>query len=141
MASATPRDARKKFITRHPSRCFHGLLRGLGQCANIGPIDLELTMKLGGQTFDESRVCFARATTQLMIEVANEEPPVTEVDEMMQQRDRIAAARDTDQVRLVRRKLLENLQLKAVLSCSAWPHVCKTVEALLRSAQQQSGVW
>ena len=82
-------------------------------------------MKLCGQTFDESRVGFARATTQLMIEVANEEPPVTKIEEMMEQRDRVAAARDTDQVRLVRRKLLENLQLKAVLSCSAWPHLCK----------------
>ena len=101
------------------------MLRGPGQCGDIGPIDLEFTLKLGGQTFHESRVGFARATTQLMIEVANKEPPITEIDEMMQQRDRIAAARDTNKVRLVRRKLLENLQLKALLSWSAWPHLCK----------------
>ena len=125
MASATLRDAREKFIARDPSRCFHRLLRRPRQCGNVGSIDFELTMKRCGETFDESRVGFARATTQLMIEMANKEPPVTKIDEMMQQRDRIAATRDTDKVRLVRRKLLENLQLKAVLSCSAGPHLCK----------------
>ena len=80
-------------------------------------------MKSCGQTFDESRVGFARATTQLMIEMANNEPPVTKIDELMQQCDRIATARDADEIPSVLRKLLENLQLETTVTCSAWPHV------------------
>ena len=100
------------------------MLRFAGQRGNIGSIDLEFTMKLCGQAFDESRVGFARATAQLMIEMANNEPPVTKIDELMQQSDRIAAAGDADEVRSVLRKLLENLQLETTVICSALPHPC-----------------
>ena len=55
-------------------------------------------MELRGQTFDESRVGSARTRAQLMIEMANNEPPVTKIDELMQQRDRIPAARDADEI-------------------------------------------
>ena len=79
-------------------------------------------MKLCGQTFDESRVGFARGTTQLMIEMANNETPITKIDELMQQSDRIAATRDADEMGCVLRKLLKNLQLEATLICSAFPH-------------------
>lgn len=100
-------------------------------------------MKLCGQTFDESRVGFARATTQLMIEMANNEPPVTKIDEFMQQRDRIAAARNADEVLLVLRKLLENLQLETTVICSALPHpfFFNASRSPWRATRQQSGAW
>ena len=95
-------------------------------------------MKLCGQTFNESRVGSARATTQLMVEMANEEPPVAKIDELIQQRDRIAAARDADKVPSIRRKLLENLQLETTVIFSGLPHRSAIVEALLRSAQPET---
>ena len=87
-------------------------------------------MKLCGQTFDESRVGFARATTQLMIEMANNEPPVIELDQLMQERNGIAATRDADEIRSILRKLREDLQLEATVICSALPHSLFNVEAL-----------
>ena len=66
-----------------------------------------------GKFFNETRIGVARTTAQLMIEMANNEPLVTKTDEVMQQRDRIAAAGDADEVALPRRKLPENFQVEA----------------------------
>ena len=44
-----------------------------------------------------------------MIEMANNEPVVTKIHELMQERDRIAAARNADEIRLVLWKLPENI--------------------------------
>ena len=109
LATSPPRDARKKFVTRHASRCFHRLFRGASQRGDISSIDLELTMKPGGQTFDELRVGLAGATTQLMIEMADDEAPVARIDELMQQGDRITATGNADEVRAAGRKFRENL--------------------------------
>ena len=79
-------------------------------------------MKAGGQTFDELRVGLARAAAQLMIEMADNEASVAKIDELMQKGDRIAAARDTDEVPLLLRELLESLQLETRVICSAMPH-------------------
>ncbi len=80
-------EARKKFVTGHASRRFHRLFRCASQGAHIGLINLEPTMKFGGQTLHELRVGFARAATQSMIEVANNQPSVAKIDELMQQGD------------------------------------------------------
>lgn len=109
LAPSAPRDACKKFVTRHASRRFQRLFRSAGQRAHIRLIDLELTMKPGSQTFDELRIGLARATAQLMIEMADDEAPVAKIEELMQQGDRIAAAGDADEVSLLLRKLRENL--------------------------------
>ena len=70
-----------------------------------------------------------------MIEMANNESPVTKIDELTQQRNRIAPAGDADEVRVVLRKLLENLQLETTVICSALPHAfVLIVEALVPSA-------
>jgi hypothetical protein len=109
LATSTPPDTREKFVTRHAPRRFHRLFRGASQCANIGLIELERTVKPGGQTFDELRIGCARAAAQLMIEMADDETPVARIDELMQQGDRITAAGNADEVRAARRKLPENL--------------------------------
>jgi hypothetical protein len=109
LATPAPRNARKKFVTGRASRCFDRLFRRAGQRAHIGLADLELTVKPGGQTFDELRIGFAGTAAQLMIEMANDEAPVARIDELMQQCDRITAAGNADEVRAARRKVPENL--------------------------------
>ena len=49
-----------------------------------------------------------------MVEMADDEAPITEFGEFMQQRDRITSARNADEIRPVRRKLVENLQLEVM---------------------------
>lgn len=72
-------------------------------------------MELRGQTFGESRIGFARTTTQLMIEMANNEPPVTKIGELMQERDRIAAARDADEIAGARGEIPQGFQIPIAL--------------------------
>ncbi len=112
VASATPGGFRKKLVTRHASRCFQRLPGLAGKRGNICSARLKLTLELRGQAFDEFRIGLARASAQLMIEMADDEPPIAKIVELMQKRDRIAPAGDADEVCLVRRKLLENLQLE-----------------------------
>jgi hypothetical protein len=106
-ASPTSRDAAEKIVTRHPSRRFHRLLGTASQCGNAGSINLEVAVKLRGQTFDKSRVGCARTATQPMVEMADNEPPITQLDEPMKQRDRIPATGHANEVPLIGRKLLE----------------------------------
>jgi len=84
---ATPCDARKKFVTCRASSCFDRLPRIARERGNVGLAKLELTMEFCGQPLNESRVGFARATAQLMIEMANNKPPVLQVDELVQEGD------------------------------------------------------
>ena len=50
-----------------------------------------------------------------MIEMADDEAPIIQLNQLMQERDRIAPTRDADEVPLLRRKLLENLQLETTV--------------------------
>src|SRR5664279_2870878 len=108
-ATSTPRDSRKKFVTRHASRRVHRLFRGARQRGDISSIELELTMKPGGQTFDKPRIGCAGAGAQLMIKMADDEAPVARIGELMEQGDRITATGNADEVRAAGRKLPEDL--------------------------------
>ena len=57
-----------------------------------------------------------------MIEVANDESPVTKIDELMQERDRIAAARDADEIWVAGGKILQRLRLEAEEVLGVLPH-------------------
>ena len=62
--------------------------------------------------------------------MANNEAPVIELDQLMQERNGIAATRDADEIRSILRKLREDLQLEVTVICSALPHSLFNVEAL-----------
>ena len=115
--STTPGDSREKFVAGRSAGCFHGLLQFAGPSGHIGPRHLKLTINAGGQALDKPRVRSARAPAQLMIQMANNKPPVPEIRHLMQERNRISPARDADEVARVPRKLLKNLQLKIRMSC------------------------
>lgn len=122
VASATPGGSRKKLVTRHASRCFQRLPGLAGKRGNICSARLKLTSELRGQAFDEFRIGLARVSAQLMIEMADDERPIAKIIELMQKCDGITPARDANEVGLVRRKLLESLQLERMGLCSALPH-------------------
>ena len=111
-ASAPPRGSRKKFVARHASRRFQRLPGLTGQRGNIRSPKLELELELRGQAFDEFRIGPAGTSAQLMVEMADDEAPITKIGQFMQQRDRITPARNADEIRPVRRKLVENLELE-----------------------------
>jgi hypothetical protein len=98
------------------------LLRTPRERGHIRLAQFEFTTELRGQALDESRVGAARSSAQLMIEMADDEPPVSEFDQPMQQRDRVTSAGHADEVRFPERKLLKKLQLEARLIYSALPH-------------------
>jgi hypothetical protein len=115
VAAPASRDAGEKIITRHPPRRFDRLLRTTGQRGNVGSTNLEFAMKLCGQTFDEIRVGCARAASELMIEMANNEPPVTLLDELMKQRHGISSSGDADEVAPRRRESHQKLRFQAAV--------------------------
>lgn len=97
-ASAAPGGFRKKLVTRHASRRLQRLPGLAGKSGNVCSARLKLAPKLRGQTFDEFRIGPARSSSQLVIEMADDEPPITKIVELMEKRDRIAPAGDADEV-------------------------------------------
>jgi hypothetical protein len=128
-ASAAARDLREELVARNASRRFQRLFGGPSERGNIRLTRLEPEIELCREPFDKSRIGFARASPQLMIEVTDNEPPVSKMVKLMEERDRIAPAGDADEIGLARRKLPENLQLEMIWFGSFYPHF-PNVEAL-----------
>ena len=103
-ATAAARDPREEFVARIPSGSFDGLFFPPRPHRDIDAAELAFQFQLSSEASDEFRIRSARSSAQLMIEVANNEPPVSEVREKMQKRDRIPATRDPDQITVHRRK-------------------------------------
>lgn len=77
-ASATPGGFREKLVARRASRRFQRLPGLAGKSGNIPPAKLEPATKPTGKAFDKFRVGPARTSAQLMIEMADNEPPIAE---------------------------------------------------------------
>ena len=61
-----------------------------------------------GEFFDEARIGITRSAAQLVIEVADDQSLVTQIDKQMEQRDRIAPAGNADKIALGWRKFGNN---------------------------------
>src|SRR5882724_2976796 len=61
-----------------------------------------------GKFFDEARIGIARSAAQLVIEVADDQSIITQIDKKTEQRDRIAPAGDADKISLGWRKFGNN---------------------------------
>jgi hypothetical protein len=73
-------------------------------------------MKPGGETLNEFPIILAGAAPQLVIQMTDNEPPISSCNKQMQERDRIAPAGDAYEVRPGGWKLLKNPYRKIRMS-------------------------
>jgi hypothetical protein len=78
-APAAASDSRKKFIASIASGSFDGLLRSPRQRSDTDATHFAFRFQLRGHPSDEPRVRCARASPQLMIEMADNEAPVSQI--------------------------------------------------------------
>ena len=91
-------DLDKKSKARETGRGLNRQLRSLGQSADISRPNLAVEPKVSRDFLDKARVPPRFSAAQLMIQMANNEFIVAQVDQEMQQRDGIAAAGNADEV-------------------------------------------
>jgi hypothetical protein len=103
---ATPAagDAREKIVTRISSGSFDRLLRTTGEGKDIEPVDLGFQIQLPGEGADELGVSRARASAQLVIEMADKETVISQARQRVEQRYGIATARHANQIAAGRSK-------------------------------------
>jgi len=95
-------------ITRIPGGSLNRDFFFPGESTHIGYAHLDLKIVLLGELLDETGVGLAFLAAQSVIEMADDKFPVAQFGEVMEQRDRIAATRDTHEVGSVEWKLPEN---------------------------------
>ena len=97
-ATAAARDPGEEFVARLASGGLVGLLRSPGQGPDVDPADRAFEFQPRRKSFDEFSIGRARPSAQLVIEMANDEPPVAKTDERIQERHGIATSGNADQV-------------------------------------------
>jgi len=95
---------RKERITRLARGGFDRHFSIVGDRANIRGSDFKIDVVIRGEFFHEARIGLGRAAPQLMVEMANDQFAITEIDHAVQQRDRVAPAGNTDEVARVWRE-------------------------------------
>jgi hypothetical protein len=83
-----------------------------GESGDICPAQLAVGVQSRSQPFDELRVTFACGAAQLMIEVADNEAPVSELVKPVEERHGIAAAGHANEVTAGRRKLRDDVGIE-----------------------------
>src|SRR5215217_4276024 len=106
------RKFREKQITRLTGRSFNRHVLSVRERANVRRANLKIGLVFRCKFFDKLRVGIARSSSQLMIQVANDQPFVTETNQPVQQRDGIASAGNTNEVTMVPRKFPQCLRFK-----------------------------
>src|SRR5438874_10280286 len=101
-AATSPRDEGEEGKTSGACRRLDGQFRFGGEFANVSQPDLARQVERAGQSRDKARVCLGTASTQLVIEVADDEAIVAVREKLMQKSHGIAAGRDADEVPALR---------------------------------------
>jgi hypothetical protein len=79
VAPATPRHPREELIACHSPGGLDGVFRPASELRHIYPAQFAFGVEPRGQPLDELRVRFARSPAQLMIKMADNEAPVSEI--------------------------------------------------------------
>jgi hypothetical protein len=111
-AAAAPGHPGEKFVAGHPAGCFQRLLLFASSDRHVHPFHLKLATSADRQTLNKSCIRRAGAATQLVIEMADHQPPVAQIKQLMQQHDRIAAAGNANEIGAIWRKRRERLELE-----------------------------
>ena len=90
-----------------------------------------------GKILHEAGVAIARSSAQLMVEMANRQVFVAEIDKLMEQDDRVAPARNADEIMLIRRKTEQKL---VVFHQIDWPLHRANVQRSTLNVQWQSAL-
>src|SRR2546423_3240015 len=101
-----PSDSGEKIVARIPAGGFNRFARLSRERADVDPPELGFQLQLPCQRLDEFCISRAGAAAQLMIEMADNQPLVTQTREAMEQRHRIAPAGNANQVAARARKRL-----------------------------------
>ena len=97
-ASFALRDLGEEFVSRVASRSFNRHLFLRGQRADIGRTAFEIEIVIRGELLDEFCIGFCRSSSQLVIQMTDDQFFVAKIDKRMQQRDGISPAGDADEV-------------------------------------------
>ena len=106
-AAPATRHLREKRVARRACRCFDRLFRLSRELADIGSAEVKFDRMTTGEPLDEPRVTSGAAPAQPVVEVADDKLAVAESDEPVQEGDRIAPSRYTDEITLRGRKLAQ----------------------------------
>ncbi len=98
------RDFCKERIARLTRGSFDRHLLFSRDRADIRRSDFKIDIVFRREFFDKARVGIARASAQLVIQVADDQLLVTNVDKVMKERDGIASAGNADEMARVRRE-------------------------------------
>ena|ERR1700730_3497447 len=88
-------------------RGFDRALFFLRERSNLYRGELEIDVISPREFLHKPRIGVAGSSAQLMIQMANDQFLVTETDQPVQQRDRIAPAGDADEIARFRRKIVD----------------------------------
>jgi hypothetical protein len=88
----------KKSKAREPGRGLNRQFRLLGQSADISRPNLAVELQVSRDLLDKAGVSPRFSAAQLMIQMADNEFIVAQVDQEMKQRDGIAAAGNADKI-------------------------------------------
>ena len=108
-AAAAASDLDKKGKARETSRGFNRQLRSLGQSADVSRPNLAVELEVSRDLLDKARVPPRFSAAQLMIQMADDQFVVAQVDQEMQQRDGIAAAGNADKVAMGWREIAKQI--------------------------------
>lgn len=121
VAAAARRDPGKKCIACDPCRGLDGKLLARSQVTNAGRPDFAKQFVLLRQVRNEEGVGASDPPTQSMLQMANDQPAITAFSQPLEQRDRIAAPGDADQISPIRRKGVER-HLEGTVGWTGLPH-------------------
>jgi hypothetical protein len=112
VATAATRDVGEELVTRGSPRCLNRLSAAPRQSGDVNPFRFEVEFESGGKTPDELRIGFAGATAQLMIEMADDESPISVLGQQMEKRNRIAPTGHADEIPACRRKAPHDFRIE-----------------------------